>query len=152
MSSTGNPVVPWQDGTDLVDHGQVAGIHWATMAAPSFGAVNGYILVPPSHPWHGRDYDEVDGDAPGGFTYSKAGPDGGTWFGFDTLHFGDVWPGMPLWDRDPQGEWTTHWTPELVAEEARRVARYAAEVANNTIDGEVVEYELRQLLAGGDAT
>lgn len=58
------------------------------------GFANGYIGVPPGHPWHGLDYDDVPADVHGGLTYSedrapKEAPDGFWWLGFDTLHSGD---------------------------------------------------------------
>jgi len=78
------------------------------------GTHNGYVLVPESHPWHGRDYNQGDGTEPdstvpeywdwrdtapdsivnvhGGLTYSGTllGDDGGWWFGFDTGHYRDT--------------------------------------------------------------
>ena len=62
---------------------------------------NGYIGVPPGHPWHGREYNFVNATVHGGLTFSdnyKPGtphdyhsPDeqGYWWLGFDTAHWGD---------------------------------------------------------------
>lgn len=58
------------------------------------------------------------------------------WVGFDTGHSGDLWP--PEWDerdlcaieREYPSDWQRVWTPELVAEEARNLARQVAEVAS----------------------
>lgn len=55
---------------------------------------NGYIAVPPEHPWFGKDYDSIDADVHGGLTYGKdhapnQKPDGYWWIGFDTGHYQD---------------------------------------------------------------
>jgi hypothetical protein len=104
------------------------GIEWFTCRAPVWDAVNGYARLPEGHPWRGlslqmEDYDK--GPAiHGGITY---GPDSAGWIGFDTAHSGDVWPGIPQslvgtgWDR--------HWNEDMVAEEARHLARQIAEAA-----------------------
>lgn len=95
--------VQWQDdATGLpclaVRHGTSG--HWC-----------GYVGVSPSHPFHGKDYDEVGLDAHGGLTFSDSCQaseteetgvchvpgDGETdhvwWFGFDCAH---------AWDNRPQ--------------------------------------------------
>lgn len=55
---------------------------------------NGYIGVPPEHPWFGIDYNDIQCDVHGGLTYSadhkpKEKPDGYWWIGFDTGHYSD---------------------------------------------------------------
>jgi hypothetical protein len=56
----------------------------------------GYVRVPPTHPDHGKDYNDVDVDVHGGLTYAQIEPcsdhlDGiGYWFGFDCAHSGDA--------------------------------------------------------------
>jgi hypothetical protein len=63
---------------------------------------NGYIAVPPGHPWHGKDYDEIDCDVHGGLTFGEFAPQIYGWddshksipenyyvLGFDTAHYGD---------------------------------------------------------------
>ncbi len=90
------------------------------------GALNGYVAVPETHPWHGVGYSEhlpiecaeeadPEGycyehspesliDVHGGITY--AGPAGflkteaGWWFGFDTAHAGDAVPGLRAFPGD----------------------------------------------------
>jgi hypothetical protein len=32
---------------------------------------NGYVAVPPGHPWYEKDYNSIDCDAPGGLTFSS---------------------------------------------------------------------------------
>lgn len=55
---------------------------------------NGYIGLPPEHPWYGKPYDDIPADVHGGLTYSrnykpKEEPDGYWWIGFDTGHLDD---------------------------------------------------------------
>lgn len=75
-----------------------------------YGALCGYVGVPPGHPWHRKDYDEVPVEAHGGLTYSNlcdGNEEGGIchtpepgrpadvwWFGFDCSHLGDLPPLM----------------------------------------------------------
>lgn len=106
-----------------LDSGVEAGIEYATLHAPLFGAVNGYIRLPKDHPWRALEDIQSSGmpdvDVSGGITY---GVDSGGWIGFDTLHAGDYWPGS-MFGPD---EGDKHWTPEMVADEARSLARQAA--------------------------
>jgi len=55
------------------------------------------------------------------------GPDEEGWIGFDTLHLGDVWPGV--WPRhavtDPE-ECQTVWSVDRVAAAAQHLARQVA--------------------------
>jgi hypothetical protein len=60
----------------------------------SFGWGNGYVGVPPAHPWYGKGYGEIDVDVHGGLTF---GDHQGNmswddhenedlwWYGFDTF-------------------------------------------------------------------
>lgn len=80
------------------------------------GYANGYVAVPPEHPWFDKSCDEVEGEITihGGLTFSAKSEDcvkywksieiisdsdtipTGWWvFGFDTMHFDDnlnTWP------------------------------------------------------------
>lgn len=107
-----------------IAHGVEDGIEWATRPAPLYGAINGYVRLPEGHPWRMladiQFTDQPDVDVNGGITY---GVDKDGWIGFDTLHAGDYWPGM----RDTPGYYDTRWTPDMVAEEARKLARQVAE-------------------------
>lgn len=112
---------------DVISSGVEDGVHWFTAYAPMWGAVNGYAHLPEGHPWRGLDYAEIphaDEDegvegvsVNGGLTYAS-----GEWVGFDTLHFGDYWPEAPGSFRPGD----TQWTPGLVADEARSLARQIA--------------------------
>lgn len=110
-------------GMTARDSGVELGIQWATCTAPLYGAVNGYVRITEGHPWFGLGYDAIDVDVHGGLTF---GSDSDGWIGFDTLHSGDIWPGLPSSLRFGPASWDKHWTPELVAEETKRLARQAA--------------------------
>jgi hypothetical protein len=100
---------PWQSEPDRIE--------WRFSGTPrlamlivrnSMGALCGYVGVPPGHPWHGKQYGEVDADVHGGLTYSDACVEGGKichvalpgepeevwWQGFDCGHSFDLAPGM----------------------------------------------------------
>ncbi len=96
---------PWQDEPDRVEWEHL-GLPCLIVRSDSSGSLCGYAAVPPGHPLHGKDYNEVDLSAHGGLTYCgtcrgdichvpKPGePDDVWWFGFDTAHFMDVMPKM----------------------------------------------------------
>ena len=70
----------------------------------------GYVAVPPEHPAHGIDYDNVDVDVHGGLTYANhcsgqichvpepGEPDDVWWLGFDCAHSQDIRPGGLAWE------------------------------------------------------
>jgi hypothetical protein len=99
---------PWIDEPDRVGW-RAHGMPCLIVRGP-LGALCGYVGLPPSHPMHGRGYDDVrraDGEWPevhGGLTYSErcqeppgkichvpaAGEaDDVHWLGFDCAHAGD---------------------------------------------------------------
>jgi len=106
------------------------GIEWAVCRAPIYeiyDAVNGYVRVPDGHPWSGVHPDEIDVSVHGGPRFTRDG-----WIGFDTLHAGDYWPGMPDWRRYRAIEWTQ----EMVEEEAKSLARQVAAATTSPKVGE----------------
>lgn len=36
------------------------------------GHLCGYIGLPPSHPWHGKEYDDIEADVHGGLTFAES--------------------------------------------------------------------------------
>ena len=72
----------------------------------SVGEANGYVVLPPEHPMHGKHYDDIPVVVHGGLTFSSAENDldwpeldnsdkHGWVVGFDTCHYGDdarSWP------------------------------------------------------------
>lgn len=75
-----------------------------------YGDFNGYVAVPPGHPWFGVHHDAIPNVViHGGLTYSEM--EGGLWVvGFDTLHYGDT---------------ATQWTFMRVAMECHDLLRQA---------------------------
>lgn len=67
---------------------------------------NGYVIIPPGHPAHGKDYDDINVDVHGGLTFAVSTDEEWTHFpegtpkdhwcvGFDTGHSWDTiekWP------------------------------------------------------------
>lgn len=81
-----------------------AGLKCAVVQNTEGGFRCGYVRVPPSHPLHGKEYDEADVEVHGGLTFSRVEPcveeDGtGWWFGFDCTHLGDA-------AIDPNPDWS----------------------------------------------
>ena len=117
-------------GMTPIAEGEHMGIEWCVVAAPMPGA-NGYVKVPDEgHPWHGKGYDEIDVEAPGGLTFGEAPG----WIGFDTLHGWDYWPPEEVarlgktWRLDTitDSSAEVHWTLERVIEETRKLAARTA--------------------------
>jgi hypothetical protein len=77
------------------------------------GHLCGYVQIPAGHPWHGKDYDEIEADCHGGLTYSGEKKEGLFFVGFDCAHSRDICPGteviMAINRRELQGKF-----PELM--------------------------------------
>ncbi len=126
---------PWQDEPDHVAF-EHAGYSCIVHRGPA-GGLCGYVAVPPGHPWHGMDYNEVPADVHGGLTYGgkcegaichvpKSGePDNVFWIGFDTAHSGDVSPAFRRLSAaftDPRDSYKTM---AYVTSETKRLAEQA---------------------------
>jgi hypothetical protein len=127
--------VEWRD--------ENTGLVCLALRHPGSGHWCGYVGVAPSHPWHGRGYDDVPADIHGGVTFAqgceplgKLGehrvchtpapdePDHLWWLGFDCAHAGDYIPGQSgRYRRD----YDTYKTLSFVRGECARLARQAAE-------------------------
>ena len=124
----------------VVESGTFKGIEWITVQAPIYGALNGYARLPDcDHPWNDIYRAQEEISVHGGVTY---GPDENGWVGFDTLHAGDYWPGMDkpmapglgsfhMCDRSPRKCDCRRWTPAMVAQEARALAKQVAVAARS---------------------
>jgi hypothetical protein len=83
-------------------------------------------------------------DVHGGVTYYQH-----PWVGFDTAHSGDVWTGTE-YDRHQWSDlndglsWSRTWTPELVAEEAKNLARQIAEIGRLEKQLEIPQEEISE--------
>lgn len=89
----------------------------------------GYVDLPPKHPWHGKEYDDIDAEVHGGLTYAQS--HGRRWrIGFDCAHCWDLLPT----DADPRikafyaamkaigGHATTYKTVAFATAETKRLA------------------------------
>lgn len=102
------------------------------------GYANGYVAVPPEHPYHGKNYDDVPAEIHGDLTFDASAKEinnaiSGNWrnlefigeekelpddywvFGFDTLHCYDN---------------ITNWPRERCVEETLRLKEQLEELAN----------------------
>lgn len=95
---------PWVDEPDRKEW-RYRGLP-CLMVRSHLGNWCGYVGVPPGHPWHGKNFDDVDVRVHGGLTYSDScrgqvchvalpgDPDDVWWLGFDCCHAEDLAPGM----------------------------------------------------------
>lgn len=95
---------PWQTEPDRLEWRDAFSGLPCLIVRNAVGALCGYVGVPPGHPWHGKNYDDVDAQAHGGLTYSAAcdgpichvpapgEPADVWWLGFDCAHFMDLVP------------------------------------------------------------
>lgn len=101
------------------------------------GYANGYVAVPPEHPYHGKDYDKPLVDVHGGLTFDASAkevnerwkslefigdetelPDDYWVFGFDTLHCNDN---------------ITNWPRERCVKETLKLKEQLEKMSNNIV-------------------
>ncbi len=105
--TAGYPGGPWRGEPDKVQWIDEATDLDCLIVRNPAGALCGYVGVPPGHPWHGQDYDEMDVTVHGGLTFASScnenapeghgvchipapgRPDDVWWLGFDCAHGGD---------------------------------------------------------------
>ncbi len=88
---------------DVLAHGEHLGYEWMVIHN-GMGHRCGYVKVPPGHPWHGGNYNDIGADVHGGLTFAEAdvpcgkgGADDGYWLGFDCAHSFDAPdPALPV--------------------------------------------------------
>jgi hypothetical protein len=112
--------------TEVVDAGEINGIHWVSAKAPLFGAVNGYVRLPDNHPWLAVENGyEIENSIPWGeITYMK-----GNWIGFDSLHSGQYWPSEDRYNTRFDGD--TPMTAEMVIGWTKQLAQEAHDFVFN---------------------
>lgn len=78
-----------------------------------FGSFSGFVAVPPGHPWHGKEHDDVEAPVHRGLSFHVAAWEssinevhfGDTenrdhwWIGFDASRMGDFSPALFVFDR-----------------------------------------------------
>lgn len=95
----------------------------------------GYVHVPATHPDANAEYDDLDVRVHGGLTFRCRDLDGGSWFGFDTLHAGDYLAmpaGVPGLLDHPGRVWTED---DVRAETDRLAEQLAARAALARAEG-----------------
>lgn len=107
----------WDGEPDLVEWRDARYPDFALLVVRSHtsGGLCGYVGLPPSHPLHGKPYEDLELEVHGGLTYagSCAGhichvpapgePDDVWWLGFDCGHASDVSPGLDAFARKRLG-------------------------------------------------
>jgi hypothetical protein len=80
----------------VLAEGVSQGFEWV-IVHNTYGYRCGYVKVNPSHPWHGKGYNDIDVHVHvhGGLTFSEpdipcGGEDNGWWLGFDCAHCFDA--------------------------------------------------------------
>lgn len=150
------PPGPWTNEPDKVQWVDDA-TNLDCLAVRNGGAWCGYVGVPPSHPYFGKDYSDVDTgiSVHGGLTFSGACRKGGDpsegichvpakgrpevhWLGFDCNHSGDLDPSRLAWnigwrEKNPQfgpqiGDNATYRTLDYVRGEVASLAKQLAQV------------------------
>lgn len=104
------PAGPWDDEPDKAQWVDEATDLDCLIVRNPFGALCGYVGLPPGHPHHGSEYDDVPVEIHGGLTFagecSEDRPEGYGichvpaegrpadvfWLGFDCAHAGDMTP------------------------------------------------------------
>ncbi len=102
IDRTGWPPGPWDNEPDRWEDRELG---FPVLAVRNWhGEWCGYVGVPPGHPWHGKNYNDVPLEAHCGLTYGslchgsichvpRAGePAEVFWLGFDCGHCGDLSP------------------------------------------------------------
>ena len=94
---------PWIDESDELE-GWHMGLRFLVLRMPGTGVLNGYVEIPPQHPWSVRpEFTRAQIVIHGGLTYARHEYPGfgkalrktrALWVGFDTGHAGDLQPGL----------------------------------------------------------
>ena len=148
------PPGEWDHEPDKVQWTDAAtGLACLAKRQPNRGHWCGYVGVPPSHPWHGKSYNDLPDYGPnvhGGLTFSddcQEGPPAETichvpapgepehlwWFGFDCAHAWDQSPddhvralsGDPIWALNYDSTYRSLW---YVRSECARLAKQIKEL------------------------
>jgi hypothetical protein len=81
---------------DVLAKGEHLGFQWVVVHN-GMGYRCGYVRVPLGHPWHGKDYNDLNVEVHGGVSFAEAdvpcdapGADTDWWIGFDCAHAFDA--------------------------------------------------------------
>jgi hypothetical protein len=62
---------PWDDEPDRADFVHAGFVCLVLRAANYSGHLNGYVGLPAGHPWHGKDYGDIEAEVHGGLTFAS---------------------------------------------------------------------------------
>ncbi len=146
------PPGPWDDEPDKIQWVDPGTDLDCLIVRNPMGALCGYVGVPPGHPWHGLDYNDVDVDVHGGLTFAGScnenapeghgichvpepgRPDDVWWLGFDCAHSDDVVPFIA----DRQAEECSPGWPNPVYRDVAYVSDQCRLLAVQVIDAAVM--------------
>lgn len=109
-------------GGQVVLCGVHKGIPWMTARHTFLKNENGYVLLPPEHPWQDPSLARKEVCVHGGLTHH----DKNGWIGFDTAHSGDFWEASPFNIPGLTTSIQIVWTTDLVVRETKRLADQVA--------------------------
>lgn len=123
------PSGPWNDEPDRVEF-EHKGVPCLIVRSPLGGNLCGYVGVKPGHPWHRKNFSDIDADVHGGLTYSEecqravchvpapGEPENLWWLGFDCAHCDD----LTAWHQASPGEQASYRDIPYVTSETKRLA------------------------------
>ena len=123
----------WQSQFKEIDY-YVVGDFAACIVSTPMGTFNGYLGVPPKHPWHGKHYDEIVIGVHGGLTWAEDHVLNHKeldiwWLGFDCHHITDIAPNDRVLPDTSYSPWNpTFKTEDFVRGQIESMARQAVEV------------------------
>lgn len=136
---------PWNEEPDLIEWRDAVTGYPCLIVRNDFGALCGYVGLPPEHPLHGKDYDDANVDVHGGLTYANAcggdichmprtgESDDVWWLGFDCAHSGDLVPGLTMLAGTAgfkERAWETYKNVDYVEERVTSLAEQLKALAN----------------------
>lgn len=87
---------------EIVEHDKLGDYEYMIRSTP-MGTLNGYIGLPPWHPWNDMERDDIPVNCHGGVTFAsywdkidKAIDSEAYWIGFDCSHYMDIIPGLNM--------------------------------------------------------
>jgi hypothetical protein len=102
-----------------------------------FGHLNGYVHLPPGHPWFGKGYDDIHCDVHGGLTFSE-GTQTDWVIGFDTAHAWDIMPcfnrSMSYRDLLPSLPHSSYKNMQFVKNQLTNLVDQAIEAKHNLVE------------------
>lgn len=110
-----------------LSQGNTEGFDWLVVHN-TMGFRCGYIRIPFDHPWHGKDWEDIDCEVHGGITFSCPDTeDDSWWIGFDCAHASDAAdPTLPQSEQLPGFRTGTIRTTEYVENECQSLCQQAA--------------------------